>query len=309
MADRVLYLNGNLVPESEAQVSLFDRGFTTGDAVFDVVRTFQGKPYKLRAHLERLYRSLAYVRIAPGLTLEEMERISEDVLDRNRPLLKQNDEYLLYQRVSRGPGLNILSAGPPTVAVYCMPMSWGAARYYRLGCHAIVAQTRQIATNTLDPKVKTQSRMHMNMAYLEAKTWDPDAYPLMLDAAGNLTEGAGTNLFLVREGRILTADASNVLEGLSRDTLLDLASESGFEVIERSLQPYDLFVADEAFLTATSFCLLPITRFNGVQVCGGVPGPIARKLLTAWSEKVGVDIAEQALSHLTPEARRALDVA
>jgi branched-chain amino acid aminotransferase len=306
MPDRVMYLNGNVIPESEARISLFDRGFTVGDGVFDVVRTFQGQPYKLRAHLERLYRSLAYVRIVPGVTLEEMERISVDVLNRNRPLLEQNDEYLLYQRISRGPGLSILSAGPPTVAVYCMPMPWGAAKYYRLGCHAIVAQTRQLATNTLDPKVKTQSRMYMNMAYLEAKTWDPDAYPLMLDAAGNLTEGTGNNVFLVREGRILTPDASNVLEGLSRGTLLDLAKDSGFEVVERSLQPYDLFVAEEAFLTATSFCLLPITRFNGVTVCGGAPGPIARKLLTAWSEKVGVDIVEQALSHLSPEARRAL---
>jgi branched-chain amino acid aminotransferase len=128
----------------------------------------------------------------------------------------------------------------------------------------------------------------------------------MLDADGNLTEGTGTNLFVVREGRIMTPDASNVLEGLSRGTVLDLARECGFEVVERSLQPYDLFSAEEAFLTSTSFCLLPITRFNGVTVCGGTPGPVARKLLTAWSEQVGVDIVEQALSHLSPEARRAL---
>jgi branched-chain amino acid aminotransferase len=144
--------------------------------------------------------------------------------------------------------------------------------------------------------------MNFNLAELEASDVDPEGWPILLDSRGNLTEGVGYNLFLVSGGVIRTAGDRSVLQGISRETVFDLARELGITVSEEDLQPYDLYTADEAFFTSTSPCVLPVTRVDRRPIGDGKPGPTVRRLLQAWSETVGVDIVAQAKHYARKES-------
>lgn len=296
MADYTTYFCGEWVPFSRVKIDPLDRGFLVGDAVFDVARTFNGKSFRIREHVDRLYRSLKYVRIDPGLPPEEMIRISEEVIARNEPHRAEVGDFAIWQFVTRGRGRWAHRAGPPTVCV-CL-RSLGYARFahlYKVGAHGVIVRTRSYSPDALDPKVKNLSRMNFNLAELEAADVDPQGWPILLDSRGNLTEGIGYNVFLVSNGVIRTAGDRSVLQGVSRAVVIDLARELDIPLVEEDLQPYDLYTADEAFFSSTSPCMLPVTRVDHRPIGDGVPGPVVRRLLTAWSHAVGVDIVEQAL--------------
>ena len=147
---------------------------------------------------------------------------------------------------------------------------------------------------SLDPKVKNFSRMNFNLADLEAGDVDPDAWPILMDTDGNLTEGTGYNIFLVTDGVIRTPGDRSILQGVSRGMVFDLARQLNIPLVEEDLQPYDLYTSDEAFFSSTSPCVLPVTKVDKRQLGDGRPGPIVQQLLSAWSESVGLDIADQA---------------
>ena len=295
---RQLYLNGQIIPETKAKISLFDYGFQEGYGVFDMARTFNGKPFKLREHINRLFRSLRYARIDPGLSPEEVEKISFKVLELNESLRGENEDYWISQTISKGDNWP-LPPGPPTVAIYCVPLPFARwAKYYKTGVHAVITSIRRIPPECVDPKVKALSRINLQLAQIEADRIDPGAYSLLLDLKGNITEGTGLNFFIVKNGQLLTPTPCSILCGINRETAMELARELGIEVRECDLQPYDVYTADEAFYTTTSRCILPVTRVDGLVISNGAPGPVTLQLLKAWSEKVGVDIVQQALSHL-----------
>ena len=135
------------------------------------------------------------------------------------------------------------------------------------------------------------------MAELEAGDIDKTGWPILLDSRGNVTEGVGYNVFLVSDGVIRTASDRSVLQGVSRAMVFELAKGSGIPIVEEEMQPYDLYNASEAFFSSTSPCVLPVTRVDGRQIGRGVPGPVVHRLLAAWSEVVGVDIVQQALTY------------
>ena len=303
----IVYLNGQYVPAEKATISICDLGFTKGDSVFDVTRTFQHQPFKLRAHIERLYRSLRYVRIDPGITPGEMEHITLDVLERNVHLLEKNDDFWLIQRVSRGlfPAsfpAHLAHPPSPTVLVYCSPIPFEKfALLYKKGRKLVTVARRNMPSEVLDPRIKCQSRLHFILAMIEAQEKDPEAWPLMLDLAGNITETWGANIFFVSRGKMMTARAQTVLEGVTRGTVFELAHQLGLPITEGDFTPYDMYTADEAFVTATSAEILPVCSVDGISIGETIPGPITGRLMKALSEKVGVDIAEQALSHLNEE--------
>lgn len=296
--ERQLYLNGRIIPESEAKVSLFDYGFQEGYGVFDIARTFNGRPFKLREHIDRLFRSLRYARIDPGLSPEEIERISLHVLELNEKLRGGNDDYWINQTVSGGDNWP-LPPRNPTVAIYCVPLPFARwAKYYETGVSAIITSVRRVPPECVDSKAKVLSRMNLQLAQMEANRVDPGAYSLLLDLRGNITEGTGLNFFMVRNGELLTATPCNILCGVSRAMVMDLARELGIEVKECDFQPYDVYTADEAFYTTTSRCIVPVTKVDHLTISDGTPGPVTSQLLKAWSKMVGVDIIQQALSHL-----------
>jgi branched-chain amino acid aminotransferase len=295
VADHTAYFCGEWMPLDRVRIDPLDRGFLVGDCVFDVARTFEGKSFRMREHVDRLYRSLKYVRIDPGLSPEELERLSEEVIARNEPQRRAAGDWQIWQFVTRGRGRWAHRAGPPAVGI--LPRQIGFSRFahlYDQGAHAVIVRTRSFAPDALDPKVKNFSRMNFNLAELEAADVDPDGWPLLTDSRGNVTEGVGYNVFVVAGGAIRTPGDRSVLQGVSRAVVFDLGRTLGIPVIEEDLQPYDVYNADEAFFTSTSPCVLPVTRVDRRTIGDGKPGPVVGRLLRAWSELVGVDIVEQA---------------
>jgi branched-chain amino acid aminotransferase len=165
---------------------------------------------------------------------------------------------------------------------------------YETGAEVVIPRQPSIPSRFLDPKAKTRTRLHYELANRQAARLQPGAWAVLLDEHGYLTEGTSCNFFIVARGELLTPPAHDILRGVSRGHIFELADELGLPCRESNLEPYDVLQADEAFLTASSFCLLPVTRFEGRAVGDGQVGPITRRLLNAWSAEVGVDIPLQA---------------
>lgn len=300
---RVVYFNGDIVPESEALLPFRDRGFRYGDAVFDMTRTFGHRIFKLKEHIDRFYKSLRYVQIDPGLNAKQMTEITEEVLERNLHLLESDDDYWVGQRVSRGvdvPGGDISSHAGPNVIIECTPLPLDPrARLFRDGIDVIVPSVRRTPPDALSPNAKTHNYLNLIMGDLEVKARDPEAWAVTLDVNGNLCEGMGSNVFLVRDGALVTPKVKYVLPGVSRQTVIDLARDQGIEVIEDDISLYDAYNADELFLSSTSLCMCGVRTVNGVTIAdGAIPGPITRQLLDAYIAYVDHDFEQQYLSRL-----------
>ncbi len=300
---RVVWFNGAIVPESEALLPFRDRGFRYGDAVFDMTRTFGHRIFRLQEHMERFYKSLRYVQIDPGLSLQEMTGITEEVLARNLHLLDKDDDYWVGQRVSRGvdvPGGDIAAHSGPNVIVECTPLPLKPrARLFRDGIDVIVPSVRRTAPDALSPNAKTHNYLNLIMGDLEVKSRDPEAWAVTLDVNGNLCEGLGSNIFIVRDGAIITPKVKYVLPGVSRQTAIDLAAKAGIELTEDDVSLYDAYNADEIFLTSTSLGLCGVRNINGVVPGDGkTPGPVTRRLIDAYIALVDFDFEAQYLRRL-----------
>lgn len=299
--ENVVFFNGQLVPEKDVGISIRDRGFIYGDAVFDATRSFNGRTFKLREHIHRLYNSLRYLRIDPGLSPEEMERRSLEVVNHNYPLLPSGQDMWVMQRVSRGveptePGM----PARPTVLIesHAIPFARRAS-LYRDGISVITPSVPRIPPRFLSPRAKTHNYLNLIMGDLEVQDTDPNGWAVLLDEEGNLTEGRGSNVFLVKDGAVATPQGRFVLEGITRGVVMELAQGLGLPVSETDLDLYDAYTADEAFLTSTSLCICPISKVNGAPIGEGqVPGPVTQQLMAAFSDLAGMDYVEQYLSHL-----------
>jgi branched-chain amino acid aminotransferase len=306
MEERIVYLNGAFVPESQAKVSVLDSGFNAGDGVYDVTRTFGHKPFRLREHTKRLFRSLQYTRIDCGMSVEEIERTTLEVLERNKPLLLPNEDIALWQVVSRGVrssrGNRVV--GSATVAIYSVVVNFPEfASFYVEGAPIVIPSTRRIPPECLESKAKITNKMNHNMASFEAKQVDPRAIPLMLDIDGNLSETSAHNVFLVVNGKLCTPSDRNVLGGITKEAIFEHAKQLQIEICEGNFTPYDLYTADEAFLASTSPTFVPIRTVNGANIGDGAPGPMTMRLIGAWNKMVGLDIVDQALCHLEENER------
>ena len=300
MTIRKVYFNGQFVSEQEARISIFDSALMFGDMVFDMTRTYRQQPFRLRAHLHRIYAGLRHLGIDCGLTLEQMEEATLKTLELNLPHMDGADVQIMHN-ISRGPLAIYKSvfggALQPTVTINCWPYWWHLAVYgplYRTGVSAFITPQRSVPAHLIDPKVKNRSRVHYQLANLQVQRMDPKAWALLTDDRGFITEGTGANFFIVRDGRLHTSTGMNILLGVTRGAILDLAKELGIPAIEEDFGLYELSNAGEAFFTGTSFAIMPCVRINGQPVGNGQPGPITSKLIAAWSEMVGVDIVQQA---------------
>ncbi len=296
----IAYLNGEFLPISQCKVSISDRGFG-GDSVYDVERTFDGKIFRLEAHLDRLYRSLKYVQIQPRMTKEEITEITLEVVRRNEHL-RGNSDWSVAQTITRGVASgnstgrtsSVLDDVPATVFINVYPPPFQRyAQLHETGIHAIIPRTRNYHPDTIDNKAKHRSRLNLVMAQLEVVQADPEAWPLLLDHYGNISEGTGSNFFIVTDGVIRTPTDTSILQGLSRDTVIRLAKDLDIPCIEEDIQPFDAYTADEAFMTGTSHSMLPVSRIDWRSIGDEMPGPMVKRLLATWSEMVGLDIVDQ----------------
>lgn len=295
---RQVYLSGQWVAQADAKISIFDSAVMLGDCVTESTRTFRHLPFRLDDHISRLYRSLKVARIDPGHSPSEMNQITLDVLEANKAAMSPEDDCWIVHNISRGilkHGPSPTQANPATIMIFTNHLDLrGWAGYYAEGCHAVTSISRVVPAQSLDARVKNRSRLSYTIADAEAKLVDPDAQCVILDTDGYVAENKGGNILAVTGGELRTPTTENCLDGVSRQTALELAGELGISAHETRLQMYDLYTADELFFTSTPYSIMPATRLNGLPVGDGRVGKITQSLLRAWSKSVGMDIVAQA---------------
>ena len=298
---RLVYLNGQFVPELAANISIFDSALMFGDMVFEMTRSFNGTQFMLNEHLDRLYRGINQLQIPVKESLSDMKTLVHRVIEVNKPMFSSTDEHRIMINVSRGPlGMyKMVFNGKitPTIVIADFPVKWtvaSLAHFFDDGIHAVTPSQRAIPAQFLDPKIKNRSRIHYMVANLQVSLLnDPNAWALLLDPDGFVTEGTGSNFFIVKDGTLFTPEPRNILRGTRRAFVLDLSGRLWIPARECNIEPYDVACADEAFFTSTAFTMLPCTKCNGLPIGDGRRGPIFQRLLDEFSRAVGVDIEAQ----------------
>ena len=270
-----------------------------GDAVFEMCRSFNKKLFKLEAHLDRLLDSIKFTQMECHYNFHQLKMAHEDLVCRNRKEFAEDDEYRTFVNVSRGP-LPIykeILEPKPWVMITVYPLRWllfGQSKFYTHGRHGVITAQPAIPSRFLENKVKNHCRLSSRLAELEVKRSDPDAWPLLVDDAGFITESTGANFFVVHRDRLLTPEPRNCLRGISRNFVLSLARKFGVDYRERNLEPFDVITAEEAFFTCTPLCLMPCTKINGIKIGNGKVGKMTEFLSNKWEEEVGCEWREQA---------------
>ncbi len=289
--ERFLYLNGEIIEESKARISPFDRGFLWGDGVYEITPCFGKTLYRLRDHIERLYRSLRYVRIDPGLSPEEMEQATLAAHETNLCRIDENGLLRVGHWVTRGldhPAMTVGLARKATVLIFWRPAPLeGLAERYTEGVRLNVVATRRTPPESIEARAKVTSKMNQILAELDAEAWG--ALPLMLDIHGNVAENSSANFFIVRDGVMWTPPERNILEGVTRKAVFELAARLGIPVEERNFTMYDVAQAEEFFLTSSAICAVPVRQVDSFLPKAGAPGPITRRLIEAFVEETGFD--------------------
>jgi branched-subunit amino acid aminotransferase/4-amino-4-deoxychorismate lyase len=293
MSDAVANFNGRFVPFDSLTVPVFDAGFVFGATVTDLVRTFNRRLFRFNDHLERFRQSCRLCRVPLTVADDDLRSAAERLIDSHAAA----PELVLVLLATPGPLGHFAGSpesGPPTVMMHTFPLPF--ARYRRLftdGAVLVVPPTRPIPADCIDPRAKMRARMHWWIAEQQAKDVDPAASALLVDVAGHVTETAAANFLIVKDGTVLTPPRETVLNGVSLRVTEELCGELGIPFAERPLTLAECQVADEAMLTCTSYCIAGVRRLDGVELPW--PGPVRRRLLAAWSERVGVDIEGQFL--------------
>jgi len=299
MSDPIAWLNGAFVPLSDARLPVWDLGVVQGATVTDMVRTFRQRPYRLEQHFGRLRRSLASVgfEIEPGD--EDLAAIIARLLEENADPDEPLADLGVVIFVTGGPqamyAQGLQDSDGPTVCVHTFPLPferWAAK--YTEGQTLVVPEIAQIPAGILDPQIKYRSRLHWYLADRAARTARPGAAALLLDLDGFVTETSSGNLAIVEGDQIVAPPVGKVLEGVSLEWVFELADSLGLHPRREDISVERLIDADEVFVTSTTYCLLPVTRIDESEIGDGQPGPVSRRLLSAWSSCVGLDIVGQA---------------
>ena len=302
-SERTVYFNGDYIPESQAKVPFRDRSFKYGDGVFDMTRTFGHKIFKIKEHIDRLYQSLNYMDIHIDLSKKEMIDISNKVLEINLPLIDNKEDYWVGQRISRGTdkvgGEQWDIDGGPTIIVECAPLPLKPrASLYETGIKVWTPSVRRTPFQSMSPRAKTHNYINLILGDNEVKNIDEEAWAVLLDINGNLTEGMGSNIFTVSNNILYTPKTQSILGGISRETVVNLARKIGIKVIEKDIEIFEAINSDEMFLTSTSLCVCPVSFFNGKKIGENIFGPITKSLIKAYSDFVEFDFVSQYLDNL-----------
>tara|TARA_B100001175_G_C19497476_1_gene636146 strand:+ start:1103 stop:2086 length:984 start_codon:yes stop_codon:yes gene_type:complete len=299
---RKVWMNGDLIPETEAKLSVYDSALMFGDMVFEMTRSFNKKQFKLKEHLERLYVGLKILRIPIDISISQMEKHCYETIEANDNLFKKDDEHRLMIDVSRGllgiyQGIEGLHKGT-NIIIADFPLRWTVTKMGHLfdkGINAVIPSQRAIPASLMDPKIKNRSRLFYLNANIEVSQFQgEDNWALLLDTSGFISEGTGDNFFIIKDNVVISPEGRDILRGISRQYVMEeLCPQLGLKVIEKNIEPYDVYTADEAFMTGTPFCMLPVVRLNGLEIGDGKVGEGYKSLLRAWSANTGLDIANQ----------------
>lgn len=298
MAEPIAYWQGTWKPYSQVTIPLNDAGFQLGATVAEQLRTFNGKIFRLDAHLDRLWKSLEMVDIHAPESRESLTDVIHQIVEHNFPLLPAGADLGITLFVTPGP---MEQAYRPhktgRLAVHTQMVHFEQfAHLYEAGQALIVPATRQIPPECWPRELKVRSRVHYYLADIEAKKQDPEARAVLLDQAGYVMEATTANIAKYHPDTGLELPPEElVLPGISINTLCQLADEVGIPYRHRQLTPEDFRTADEVLLTSTSPCIIPCNQWNGKPISVGKPGPIFKRLIETWEEMVGLGIREQAL--------------
>ena len=273
---RIIFMNDRLVPEEEAKVSVFDHGLLYGDGVFEGLRSYSGRVFRLDTHLDRLWDSARAIALEIPLTKDAVAKAVNDTLAANKLI----DGYvrLVVTRGAGSLGLDPNRTKNPQVIVIADTISLYPREFYEKGLRIVTAATQRVHSAALSPRIKSLNYLNNIMAKLEGlQAGCVEA--LMLNHKGEVAECTGDNLFVVRSGSLLTPPPdAGILEGITRGAVMDLAHAAGIACSEATLTRYDLYTADECFLTGTAAEVIPVVEIDGRKVGSGAPGPITARL-------------------------------
>ena len=277
------WVDGRIVPDESATVSILDHGFLYGDSVYEAVRTWSGRPFLLQPHLERLERS------AKGLFIPFPDGIPR-VVDEMLAWRAGEQERLLRIILTRGVGslgYEIDVSQEPTLVVLSRPLPSYPPRFYREGVHLVVVAVRRNPRSALDPSLKTSNLLNLRLAFMEARRRGADD-ALLLNHDGDVAEASGSNVFAVINGRLATPPVeTGILQGITRGFVMDLAEREGWKVAEERISLPDLEAATEVFVTATTRSIMPVATIDGRPVGTGKPGPVTCLMVRRFEEAVG----------------------
>jgi branched-chain amino acid aminotransferase len=277
----LIYLNGRFVPEEQATVSVFDHGFLYGDGVFEGIRAYDGRVFRLEDHVQRLFDSAQAIMLSIPLSQKEM---CEAILD----TLRKNNLRNAYIRpiVSRGYGdLGLDPNKCPKPTVIIIAVDWGAmyGDLYEVGLTAISVAVRRNSPDSLPPNIKSLNYLNNILAKIEANVKGGNE-AIILDSRGLVSEGSGDNIFVIKEGQIFTPHTISNLKGITRAAVMELAEIKGNPIQEKEMGLFDLYTADEVFVTGTAAEVAPVTKVDGRVIGTGKPGPITKELMAAFKE-------------------------
>jgi branched-chain amino acid aminotransferase len=275
-----IWLDGKLVDKADAKISVYDHGLLYGDGVFEGIRVYAGKIFKPQEHLRRLYDSAKAIRLTIPLSPEKFLAAMEETVRANNLT-----ECYIRAVVTRGVGsLGIDPAKCPTPSVFIIAdqISVFPKETYEKGIAVITASTIRMNPAALSPRIKSLNYLNNVLARIEANDAGvPEA--IMLNHQGNVAEGTVQNVFIVKGGKVLTpTTVDGILEGVTRQTMIDLCAKLVIPCEERTLQKHDLYVADEMFLTGTGAEVMPVTKIDGRTIGAGVAGPVTKRLIEAF---------------------------
>jgi branched-chain amino acid aminotransferase len=272
-----VYINGELIDKEDAKVSVFDHGFLYGDGVFEGIRAYSGKVFKMKEHIDRLYNSAAAIELTIPISKEEFSAAIEKTLEAN-----DLDDAYIRAIVSRGVGslgLNPRICEHAQVIIITDSIALYPQELYENGLEVITVSTMRNHPNTLDPRIKSLNYLNNILAKIEALNAGV-MEAIMLNTQGHVAECTGDNIFIVANGKLLTPPTSaGILEGITRSVVIELARSECIPVLEHDLTRYDVFTADECFLTGTAAEIIPVVKVDGRVLADGKPGPMTLKLL------------------------------
>jgi len=299
---RLVFFNEKFIPETEAKVSIYDSALMFGDMIFEMTRSFKGKQFLLEKHIDRLLLGIKILRVPFKYNKKQIIKFCYETIEKNKYVFEKDDEHRLMIDVSRGllgiyNGIEGLHTGSNLI-IADFPLRWTVRNMGKLfddGINAVITSQRAIPSMFMDPKIKNRSRLFYLTANIEASLFKGENnWALLLDVNGFISEGTGDNFFIVKDNKVFTPKGKDILRGISRDYVMNnLCKKLKIQIYEKNFEPYDVYAADEAFMTGTPFCMLPVTSLNGLKIGDGTRGKIFNKLLSKWSENVGLDIELQ----------------
>jgi branched-chain amino acid aminotransferase len=288
-----IYIDGKFYSEANAKVSVFDHGLLYGDGIFEGIRFYNGRVFRLEQHLERLWNSARSICLQMPMTRKEMTDALLETIRQNH----LHDGYIRLV-VTRGVGnlgLNPEQCKNPSVIIIVATIALYHEDFYRKGLSIVTVATRRSNPASLNPAVKSLNYLNNVMARIEANLCNADE-ALMLNDAGNVAECTADNVFIIKHGQIFTPPiTAGALQGITRSVVFEIAGEFGIKVIEADFTRHDIFVADECFLTGTAAEIVPVVKADGRTIGNGKPGPVTTRIIARFREmtqKTGTPIFE-----------------